>query len=151
MKIDTANPRLTFSQIKISIDSSQDIYAKSIQYGDSMERAEVEGNGQIAAGVTAGMYKTDEAQIELYAEEFAALLEQFGDGFYSKPFTVTVSYVYDDGKGVLKSDVLKACRWTKRAANQTGADALTRTLSYKPHWIEWNGKRPLSKMPAGTQ
>ncbi|MFC6592413.1 hypothetical protein ACFP81_10680 [Deinococcus lacus] len=155
-KIDTKDPRLTFAQIKITVDTTE-IFAKSISYGDSMDFADVEGNQQMSAGTTAGVYKADEASIELYLEEYAALLDAFKDNFYRTTFKVTVAYEYQLAGitgGKMKADELVACRWTKRAANdQSGADGLTRSLSFKPLYIKAGGHNPLpgAAMPQGAQ
>ncbi|MFC5846737.1 hypothetical protein [Deinococcus petrolearius] len=149
-KIDIENPRITFARLTVTVGSTE-ILLRSISYSDSMERGDIEGNARMSLGVTDGMYRTDEGEIEVYADEFAVLMDAFGDGFYEKSFDVSVAYE-KIGSSTLTKDEVIGCRWTKRSSsNETGPDALTRSLSYKPLYIRWNGKNPLSKMPDGAK
>lgn len=149
-KIDITNPRITFARIKVEVDGKE-ILLKSVSYSDSMERSDIEGNARMALGVSDGMYKTEEGEIEVYADEFAEIVETFGDKFYDKDFDISVTYE-KLGQSKLTKDEIIGCRWTKRGSdNQAGAEALTRKLSYKPSYIKWNGKNPLSNMPEGAK
>lgn len=149
-KIDTENPRITFARVVIKVDGAE-ILAKSIQYGDGMEFADVEGNSQMSLGTTDGQYKADEASMELYADEAAELIETLGDKFFEKVFTVSVAFE-KSGSSKLSQDELVGCRMTKRAVNdQSGSDALTRTFSFKPSYVKFQGKNPVSKMPTGAK
>lgn len=156
-KIDTTDPALSYAQVRLSVDSIREIFAKSVSYGDGMEFADIEGNQQMAAGTTAGMYKADEGTLELYLDDYAELLELFGDEFYRKTFTVSVAYDYaaagrSDGK--LQADELIGCRFTKRGSNyQSGSDGLTKSLGFKPMYVKEGGHNPLpsAAMPTGTQ
>lgn len=149
-KIDIENPRITFARIKVEVDGKE-ILLKSISYSDSMDRGQIEGNAQMALGVSEGFYKSEEGEIEVYADEFAELVEAFGDKFYEKSFDISVTYE-KEGSSKLTKDEIIGCRFTKRgASDQGGADALTRKLSYLPMYIRWNGKNPLSKMPTGAK
>lgn len=156
-KIDTKDPALTFAQVRLTIDDNREIFAKSVSYGDGMEFADVEGNQQMAAGTTAGMYKTDEGTLELYLDDYADLLDAFGDEFYRQTFTVSVAYEYANvgrNEGKLKADILYGCRFTKRGSNyQSGSDGLTKSLSFKPLYVAEGGHNPLpsAAMPTGTQ
>lgn len=148
-KIDTTNPRLTFARIKIEVDGAE-ILVKSISYGDSIERSDVEGNARMALGVSDGMYKTDDGELSVYADEYAEIVDKFGDKFYEKDFDIAVTYE-KLGSSKLTKDELKGCRWTKRGvSDESGADAVTRSLGFKPAYIKMNGKNPLSKMPDGA-
>jgi hypothetical protein len=121
---------------------------KAVDYSDSIEYSEIEGNARMSLGTSEGMYRTDEASMELYLAEFDEVQDTFAEKMYSKRFTVTAAYTIG---GKTRTDTLVGCRWVKRtASNQTGADALTRTLPFKPAYIKWNGKNPLEKMPAGA-
>ena len=149
-KIDTKNPRLTFARIKIEVDGKE-ILARSISYGDSIERGDIEGNARMALGVSDGMYKTDEGELTVYADEYAEIVDAFGDKFFEKDFDVSVAYE-KLGSSKLTKDELIGCRWTKRGvSDEAGGDALTRTLGFKPHYIKMNGRAPLSKMPEGAK
>lgn len=149
-KIDIENPRITFARVVIKVDGSE-ILAKSIQYGDSVEFAQVEGNSRMSLGTTDGQYKADEASMELYADDAAELIERLGDKFYDKVFTVSVAFE-KSGSSKLTQDELIGCRMTKRAVNdQSGSDALMRTFSFMPSYLKMNGKNPLSKMPTGAK
>ena len=149
-KIDVTDARLTFARVTITIDGSE-YFAKSISYSDGMQFSEVEGNAQMSLGTTDGMYAADEGTIELYADEFAAIIDKHGDKFYEKSFDVSCAFE-KKGQSKLTKDEIIGCRWTKRSANDTsGGDGLTRSLSYKPRYIKWNGKNPLSKMPQGAR
>lgn len=156
-KIDITDPALTYAQVRLTLGSVRDVFAKSVSYGDSMEFADVEGNQQMAAGTTAGMYKTEESSIELYLDDYAQLLEEYGENFYRQTFEVTVAYEYAAagiGAGKMQADVLVGCRWTKRSSSyQTGSDGLTKSLSFKPLYVKEGGKNPLpsAAMPTGTQ
>lgn len=152
--IDIENPRITFARVTIHVDGKE-ILCKSISYGDSVERGDIEGNARMALGFSDGMYKTDDGEITVYAEDYATIIDAFGDKFYDKSFSVSVTYdagTPAGGGGKLTKDELMGCRWTKRGAtNEAGGDALTRTLGFKPAYIKMNGRAPLSKMPTGTK
>lgn len=151
-KIDTENPRLTFAQVRVEVKGLE-ILVKSVSYSDSMERSQIEGNAQMSLGVSAGMYKAEDGEIEVYADEFAELVEAFGDKFYTQSFDISVAFANENqGAGKLTNDKIIGCRWTKRgASDQAGSDALTRTLGYTPSYIQWNGKNPLPTMPNGAK
>jgi hypothetical protein len=148
-KLNTEDPRITYSRVTVKI-KGKEYLAKSIAYEDSMAFGEIEGNSQMSLGTSDGMYSTSEQQIDFYADEFAEIMDDFGDGFYDERFEVTCAYE-KSGDSKLTIDTLVACRWTKRMATNTGSDALTRSLSYKPHYIKWNGKNPLKRMPTGAK
>lgn len=150
VKIDIENPRITFARVTINIGDTKEVLCKSISYGDSIESSDIEGNARMSLGRTDGQYKTDEGSVELYADEFAVLVEALGDKFYEQTFEISVAYE-KLGESKLTADTLVSCRFTKRSSNdQSGSDGLTRSLSFKPMYIKWNGKNPLSKMPTGA-
>lgn len=142
--------QISFAQATLKIDG-QEYNCKAKSYGDSLEIGEVEGASQMATGRTPGQYKTDDSEIELYADDFAALVEALGGDFYKKTFEITNAYE-KLGDSKLTSDTLVRCRFTKRSASdQAGGDATTRTVGVKPLYIKWNGKDPLNPMPKGLQ
>lgn len=148
-KINLDDPRIAFGRVTIKVDG-QEYMARTISYSDNMEFSDVEGNARMSAGTTDGVYKTDEGSLEVYAEEFAEIIEAFGEDFYGKRFEIGVAYE-KQGSSKLTQDTLVKCRWTKRAANdQAGPDGLVRPMSFKPAYIKWNGKMPLKNMPAGA-
>ena len=148
-KIDVENPRITYARIKIEVDGKEYL-CKSVSYGDSIERSDIEGNAQMSLGVSDGMYKTDDGEIAVFADEFAELVMAFGDKFFEKNFDVSVTYE-KKGSSQLTKDELKGCRFTKRAvSDEAGADALSRSVGFKPAYIKFNGQNPLSKMPDGA-
>lgn len=157
-KIDIENPRMGFARIKIEVDGKE-ILCKSVSYGDSMERGNVEGNARMSLGVTDGMYKADECELELYMAEYAELIDAFGEKFYTKNFDVSIAFEKSgDGgsgnanEGKLTKDELVGCRFTKRAAqDQSGTDGLTRRLTCQPTYVKFNGKNPLPTMPQGAK
>lgn len=156
MKIDTENPRLTFAQIRLTVDTVKEILAKAIDYADGVEFADVEGNAAMAVARTAGIYRADECTLEVFLDEYKQILDAFGDEFFTKPFEVNVAYDYSglNSEYKISNDVLMGCRFTKRASsNQAGPDALTRTLSFKPMWIKSDGHLPLpaAMMPTGAK
>lgn len=141
---------VTFAQAILKIDGLE-LNIKMKSYGDTMDIGDVEGASQMTTGRTAGQYKTDDCEVEMYAEDFAELVEKFGEEMYNKTFTVTNTYE-KLGDSKLTQDELIKCRFNKRAANdQTGPDATTRTVGFKPVFIRWNGKNPLKTMPKGLQ
>ncbi|GGR00301.1 hypothetical protein [Deinococcus ruber] len=147
--IDTANVRRGFASIKITIGTTE-VIVKSISYGDGMDRGDIEGNARMSLGVSEGMYKADEATADLYMDDFDALMDAMKDGYYEDSFEVVV--VIGEGAGKTRTDTLKGCRMTKRAASdQSGPDALTRSVSFKPLYITVNGIAPLKNMPTGTK
>lgn len=149
-KIDIEDSRLSFARVTYKVDGVEYL-AKSVTYGDGIEFADIEGNSQMSAGTSDGVYKADEGTIEFYADEFAQIMEAMGDKFYEKRFEVTAAYE-KSGSSKLTADTLIGCRWTKRAvSDQSGPDGLTRSLSFKPAYIKMNGKNPLSKMPTGAK
>lgn len=140
----------SFAQSILKIDGVE-YSIKSKSYGDNVEFMDVDGSSAVSVGRTQGMYKTDEVSVEMHADDYADLIEKFGEQFFMKTFTVTNTYVVE-GDSKLKQDELVRCRFTKRAASDSsGADALTRTLSLKPLIVRWNGKNPLpdALMPKG--
>ncbi|MDV6376369.1 hypothetical protein [Deinococcus arenicola] len=140
----------SYAQAIMKLDG-QEYAIKTKSYGDSVESTDIEGSSMMSIGRTQGAYKTDETSIEMYADDFAELIERFGEQFFLKTFTVTNTYMPASGSK-LKQDELVRCRFTKRAASDSaGSDATTRTLSIKPVLIRWNGKNPLpaALMPKG--
>ncbi|MCD0156012.1 hypothetical protein [Deinococcus sp. 6GRE01] len=149
-KIDIENSRLGFAQIRVEVDGKE-ILLKSVSYGDAMERSQIEGNAQMSLGMSAGMYKADDGEIEVYADEFAELVEAFGEKFYTKPFDISVTFE-PEGTTKLTKDEIIGCRWNKRGvSDQTGSDALTRTLGYTAAYVKFGGKNPLPNMPDGAK
>lgn len=148
--IDVSDPRISFARVTITINGKEYL-AKSISYSDGIQFSGVEGNAQMSLGTTDGMYSADEGTIELYADDFAALMTDMGAEFYSKSFDVSCAFE-KSGSSQLTKDEIIGCRWTKRSANdQSGGDGLTRSLSYKPAYIKWNGVAPLKNMPTGAK
>lgn len=149
-KIDTTDPRITFARVTITVDGSE-ILVKSISYGDGIQFGDVTGNAAMSLGTTDGAYAADEGSLDVYADEFAEILEKFGTKFYSKTFDISVAYE-KKGSSKLTKDELIGCRWTKRGGNdQAGGDGLSRTLGFKPAYVKFNGKNPLDKMPTGAK
>lgn len=147
--LDTANVRRGFASIKITVGTTE-VLVKSISYGDSMDRGDIEGNAQMALGVSEGMYKADEATMDLYMDDFDHLVDNMPNGWYETEFEVII--VIGEGASKTRTDTLKGCRMTKRAASdQSGPDALTRSVSFKPIYISVNGKYPLKNMPQGAK
>lgn len=147
---DFREENVTHAQTTLKVDGKE-YNCKARNYGDSLEIGEVEGASQMATGRTPGLYKTDDSEVELYAEDFAELMEAFGPDFYKKTFEITNAYT-KLGDSKLTVDTLVKCRFTKRSAgDQAGGDALTRTVGIKPLYIKWNGKNPLNPMPKGLQ
>lgn len=154
MRIDTKSDTIGFADIVLKLDG-EEYYAKSISYGDSMEPGDVRGNSSMALGTTRGEYQTDTGDLELFAENFYALVEKHGNLFYVKKIPIiTVTYNFLDENGNPrdpKNDELVGCKLTKRPANHSGADALTYTVGVKPMFVRWDGKDPLPPhlMPKG--
>lgn len=143
----------SYANTVLKVDGLE-VNCRAKSYGDNLEIGEVEGASQMATGRTAGQYKTDDSEIELYADDFADLQEQLGEEFYTKVFEVTNAYekISDQNDTKLTIDTLVKCRFFKRSADdEAGPDALTRTVGIKPLYIKWNGKNPLKKMPKGLQ
>lgn len=141
----------SYAQSILKIDGVE-YSIKTKSYGDNVEFTDVDGSSAVSVGRTQGMYKTDEASIEMHADDYADLIEKFGEQFFLKAFTVTNTYLVTGTDSKLSQDELVRCRFTKRAASDSsGAEALTRTLSIKPLIIRWNGKNPLpaEMMPKG--
>lgn len=150
--IDTKNPRITFARLKMALDKVSELLLKSVSYGDGMERGDIEGNARMALGVSEGIYKADEGEIEVYDAEYRQILEAFGDEFYEREFDITVTYEVADKPGDLNTDVLVGCRFTKRGvSHSSGADGLTYTLGYKPAYVKFGNKNPLKNMPQGAK
>lgn len=151
-KIDTANPRITFARLKMALGKTNELLLKSVSYGDSMERGDIEGNAQMSLGVSAGIYKADDGEIEVYDDEYRQILEEFGDEFYDREFDITVTYEHANKPGDINTDVLVGCRFTKRGvSHSSGTDALTYTLGYKPAYVKFGNKAPLKNMPTGAK
>jgi len=150
VKFSTESDAISFSQTTMKIDGIE-YTVKTVGYGDSVERSDVEGNSQIVLRTTRGMYKVDDGSLDMYADDFADLMEKLKATFYEVSFTLTNAYqVVGDSK--LTIDTLVGCRFTKRSASDSaGADALTRNLGFKPRYIKWNGYNPFSNMPAGAE
>jgi hypothetical protein len=145
MKIDTENPAYSFTSLVAKI-AGDEYSPKSVKYGDSMERAMVEGNHPVPLAQTRGVYKPDSGSIELYLADFIVLQKKLGKKFYDTVFQVTVSYA-EEGSDTI-TDTLVGCRFTKREAdNSQGNEALTRPLEFQPLYIKWNGEEPFEKMP----
>lgn len=146
-KLDIDNPRAGFPSLTLTVDSKE-FLVKSVSYADGIDRGQIEGNARMSLGVSEGMYKADESSLELYMGEYDEVIDAFGDDFFNKAFTVTAAY---ESGGKTRTDTLVGCRWTKRGHdNQSGPDALTRSLSFLPQYIKVNGKNPLKKMPTGA-
>lgn len=149
MKFDPNNDKIAFAQTTLKADGLE-LSCKQVSYGDSIEYADIEANSQMSLGTTAGVYRTDEGTLEIYADDFAELMEKYGPEFYSKRFEITNAY-QKLGDSKLNIDTLVAVRFVKRSANdQTGPDGLSRTVAIKPFYIKWNGKDPLPNMPTGA-
>lgn len=150
MKFDPNNDKIAFMQTTLKA-AGMELSCKQVSYGDSMEFAEIEANSQMSLGTTSGIYRTDESTLEIYADDFADLMDKHGEKFYSTRFEITNTYE-KLGDSKLSIDTLVAVRFVKRSVNdQTGPDGLTRTVAIKPAYIRWNGKDPLPNMPAGAK
>ncbi len=150
MKFSTDTDAISFAQTTFKIDGVE-YTIKTISYGDSLERGDVEGNSQMVLRQTKGMYKTDDSAVDMFADDFAALIKKLGAKFYSTSFPVTNAY-QKIGDSELTIDTLVGCRFTKRSASDSsGADALMRNVGIKPRYIKWNGVNPLENMPTGAQ
>lgn len=150
MKLDTTDPRITFARVVITVDGSE-ILVKSISYGDGIQFSDVTGNAPMSLGTTDGAYAADEGTLDVYADEYAQILEKFGTEFYRKSFDISVAYE-KDGSSKLTKDELIGCRWTKRGVNdQAGGDGLSRTLGFKPAYVKFQGQAPLKNMPTGAK
>ncbi|WP_027480527.1 hypothetical protein [Deinococcus pimensis] len=159
MKFDPSNPVIAYAQTTLRIqttekgsaagsdDAAGTYTCRSVSYGDSVEFSEVEGASQIALGTTRGQYRTDEGTLVMYADDLAELMEMLGSAFYETTFQIV--NIYEKlGSSKLTKDELIGCRFTKRSvSDEAGPDALTRDISFKPSYIRWNEKDPLSKMP----
>lgn len=150
MKFSIDDDAIAFAQSTLKVDGKE-YSIKTSSYGDSVERADVESNSQIAIAQTAGMYKTDDSALDMFADDFGQLMEDFGDKFYTKSFEVTNAY-QKRGSSKLTIDTLVGCRFTKRSASDSsGADPMMRNIGFKPRYIKWNGKNPFPNMPAGAK
>ncbi|THF70503.1 hypothetical protein E7T06_07300 [Deinococcus sp. Arct2-2] len=146
-KLDIENPRAGFASLVLNVDGKE-FLVKSVSYSDGIDRGQIEGNARMSLGVSEGMYKAEESTLELYLAEYDEVMDAFADEFFNKAFTVTAAF---ESAGKTRTDTLVGCRWTKRSSdNQSGPDALTRSLSFLPQYIKVNGKNPLKKMPTGA-
>lgn len=139
-----------FAQTILKIDGVE-YNCRAKGYGDNMEFSDVEGASQMPTGRTRGMYRTDETEIELHASDFAELQDKFGADFYSKEFTITNTYEKLGDSKLTQDELMKVRFRSRAAADESGPDALTRTVGIKPLFIRWNGKDPLNPMPKGLK
>jgi len=124
---------------------------KTYSYGDSIERGDVDGNSRIVLAQTAGIYKTDDSSLDMFADDFALLMDTVKATFYEASFTITNAY-QKHGDSKLTIDTLLGCRFTKRgASDSSGSDPLMRNIGFKPRVIQWNGHNPFSQMPTGLK
>lgn len=95
---------------------------KAISYKDSLEGDLQYGSFAQAIGVTRGQYKA-EASMEMYLEDWYALITELGDGFGTTFFPITVLFEEDVNSHV---DELPSVRIKGQAKDyKPGADGLT--------------------------
>ncbi len=118
-----------WSEVVLTIDGQPFAAVKSINYKTSVERGKVRGTSMRKLALTSGEADCD-ADIELFMDDYRALLTMLGDGYLKKRFDIAVSYSNDDGVNldVIKvyTDILKGCRLkgTEHSHSQ-GVDGLS--------------------------
>jgi len=138
--------RYAWSSVRIQANGQRYVGVKGVNYSQEVAPGEVYGTHAQKIGRTRGEVKP-EASIELYKEEFDALINDLGDGFYEVEFEVVVSF---DESGRVITDQIHSCRIKKPdSGHSQGPDALTVKVDLDVMWIEYSGKKPLKTMVNG--
>lgn len=150
-KLDIKDPRLTFASLTLEVNGKE-IMIKSVSYGDGLERGTVDGNARMALGVTEGLYKAEDGEIELYEKEFREMLDAFGEDFYEKDFDISAAYASKGTGGKTVKDEVIGCYWKNRgASHQSGTDGLVYKIGYSASYVKFGGKNPMKNMPDGAK
>ena len=136
----------SFASAKISLGYFKPGALKSIDYSDSLEPGEVEGQGPQLEGMTRGKYRA-ECSLEFSTRRaYQEWINSIGHGFMEQYFTVTVSYAEYNISPIITDRIIN-CRIKKPAVTNTGTDATPVKVDLVVlAGITWNGVNPIWDM-----
>ena len=116
-----------------------------INYSDSNELGEANGNQRQILGTTPGIYKA-EGSFSMQLKDGQDIIDALSPGFYDKIFDIVVVYQIPQTSSFI-TDTLAKCRLKKQDhAHKSGNDALMKKFDLHITYILWNGKNPILNM-----
>jgi len=136
-----------YSHASITVKAKgQKVYAKEVNYNDSLEPAEKRANAPQALGRTLGEYKAD-GSLTLFKAEADQLIALLGTGFMAVSFDIEVEY-REEGMPFTK-DLLRGCRIKKKGAKSSGNDPNEVSFDLHIMYILHNGIAPIPDLKVG--
>jgi hypothetical protein len=133
--------RHCYSSVELKIRSIPYVGIKSINYAWKISRAKVFGTHPTPIARTRGTLEVT-GDVELYLEEYNAILTELGSGFTQVAFPIVVTYS-ETGLSTIVDTLLGVTLDEGGASQSQGNDALTRKLTLNILDIRLNGLNPI--------
>ena len=116
-----------------------------INYSDSNDMGEAEGNQRQILGTTPGKYKA-EGSFSIHLKDGQDIITALSPGFYDKIFDIVVVYQIPQSSTFIR-DTLGQCRLKKQDhAHKSGNDPLVKKFDLHVTYVLWNGQNPILNM-----
>lgn len=117
---------------------------RGLDYPQKLTREQVHGAGAYPLGMTPPKVENEEGKFTLLLRDFYEMLNDFGDGWASIRFDITVQYGLSGSPA--HTDVIEGCRFTSNPGSLSeGTTAIEREVAFMFMAVKNDGKYPVAR------
>jgi hypothetical protein len=117
---------------------------RGVDYPQKLTREQVYGVGPMPLGMTPPKVENEEGKITLLNRDFYQMLADFGDGWASVRFDITVQYGLSGSP--VHTDVIEGCRLTSNPGSiSESTTAIEREVAFMFMSVKNDGKYPVAR------